>query len=343
MSKKEVSLYSQKFSINVVNSIGDIEHHKADKLYSDRIKSRFNNKVGYHLNSLSKNSQTAFNSDTSIFIQWCKEHNFCALPVHEEVLRVFLIEQAKKLSPKTVDRRLTSISTLHKILGLKNPREEPEVYSTIRAIYEDSDYIQKQAQPFRLKDICIIPYKIQDDKVKDIRDVAITLIAYEALLRISEVARIKVKDIKFNEYDGSGILNIEYVKGRKGEKKAHCAYLTENCCSWIKKWLSASEIKEGYLFRKTNKWNKVCESKLSSESIADSINRMGRLIDSNFKFTGHSTRVGAAQDMIANNIELSAAMQAGRWNDYDTFFNYTKHLNAKETGMAQMLRKNGIN
>ena len=54
--------------------------------------------------------------------------------------------------------------------------------------------------------------------------------------------------------------------------------------------------------------------------------------------SGHSTRVGAVQDMIASGIELPAILQAGRWKSTSMVNRYGERLLARRGGAAQLAR-----
>jgi integrase/recombinase XerD len=52
-------------------------------------------------------------------------------------------------------------------------------------------------------------------------------------------------------------------------------------------------------------------------------------------YSGHSLRVGAAQDMAAVGIGTAAVLQAGGWKDERMVRRYIRKLGALEGGMAQ--------
>jgi hypothetical protein len=52
----------------------------------------------------------------------------------------------------------------------------------------------------------------------------------------------------------------------------------------------------------------------------------------------HSTRIGAAHDMVAAGIDLTSIMHAGGWNDPKMPRYYTRELAAKDSGMARLAR-----
>ncbi len=56
------------------------------------------------------------------------------------------------------------------------------------------------------------------------------------------------------------------------------------------------------------------------------------------RLSGHSSRVGAAQDMIASGIGIPAIMQAGRWKSASMVQRYGERLLAKRNGAAQLAR-----
>jgi hypothetical protein len=57
--------------------------------------------------------------------------------------------------------------------------------------------------------------------------------------------------------------------------------------------------------------------------------------------SGHSTRVGAAQDLIALNIDLASVMQSGRWKDTRMPMRYAERVLARRGGMARAAKVQG--
>ena len=45
------------------------------------------------------------------------------------------------------------------------------------------------------------------------------------------------------------------------------------------------------------------------------------------KISGHSCRVGAAQDLLASGASLPIIMSKGRWSKSDTVMRYVEHIN----------------
>ena len=57
--------------------------------------------------------------------------------------------------------------------------------------------------------------------------------------------------------------------------------------------------------------------------------------------SGHSARVGAAQDMVAADIELPAILHAGRWKCTGMVSRYGERLLARRSGAAQLAKMQG--
>ena len=56
------------------------------------------------------------------------------------------------------------------------------------------------------------------------------------------------------------------------------------------------------------------------------------------RISGHSTRVGAAQDMVAEGIGMAAILHAGRWKSAAMVNRYGERLLARRSGAAQLAR-----
>ena len=54
------------------------------------------------------------------------------------------------------------------------------------------------------------------------------------------------------------------------------------------------------------------------------------------QISGHSSRVGAAQDMVQFGVELPAIMQAGGWKTPEMVSRYTARLDVRRSGSAKL-------
>jgi hypothetical protein len=59
------------------------------------------------------------------------------------------------------------------------------------------------------------------------------------------------------------------------------------------------------------------------------------------KISGHSTRVGAAQDLAELDIELATITHAGRWKSTRMPLQYAEKINAAKSGMERAAAATG--
>ena len=112
----------------------------------------------------------------------------------------------------------------------------------------------------------------------------------------------------------------------------------------MKVWLKHARIDEGELFRRLIGQDKV-GGPLNPGSIAPIFRRVAQWIGLPEKVvrrvSGHSTRVGATQDLAALDIDLAAITQAGGWKSTRMPLQYAERFDAGRSGMARAAEKAG--
>jgi len=109
----------------------------------------------------------------------------------------------------------------------------------------------------------------------------------------------------------------------------------------VRAWLDVSGIASGPLFRSLRKDGTV-GGKLDPSQVPRIYKgmaaRAGLRAGLVRRISGHSPRVGAAQDMIASGIGIPAIMQAGRWKSARMVQRYGERLLARRGASAQLAR-----
>ena len=177
------------------------------------------------------------------------------------------------------------------------------------------------------------------DRVIDARNRAILAVAYDAMLRRSELVALQVVDVTMDR-GGSASLLVRRAK-TDPEGGGAVLYLHRDSVRLLSAWLNASGIARGPLFRSVRKDGTV-GGKLDASQVpriyramAERAGLPARVVR---RLSGHSPRVGAAQDMIAKGIGIPAIMQAGRWKSAHMVQRYGERLLAKRNGAAQLAR-----
>jgi integrase len=168
------------------------------------------------------------------------------------------------------------------------------------------------------------------------RERALLCVAYETLTRRSELVALRVPDIDFHP-DGTGRALIRRGK-TDAEGQGRVAYLSRETVRWLTVWLEHAKIEDGALFRRLVGSDKIGGA-LNPGSIAPIFKRVAQWIGMPERFaaevSGHSTKVGAAQDLAALDIDLAAITQAGGWKSTRMPLQYAEKINAARSGMAR--------
>ena len=167
-------------------------------------------------------------------------------------------------------------------------------------------------------------------------------VAYETLARRSELVALELSDIEFWP-NGTGQALIRRSK-TDAEGQGRVAYLSQETVKWLTIWLEHAKIVEGAMFRRLVGRGHI-GGPLNPGSIAPIFKRVAQWIGMPERFvaevSGHSTRVGAAQDLAALDIDLAAITQAGGWKSTRMPLQYAEKVNAARSGMARAAEKSG--
>lgn len=295
------------------------------------------------------NTLRALAADSRIFAAWCRENGREMLPAAPQTVTDFLDAQAKLKSRATVERYRSSIAALHRAAGLTNPCNDELVRLAVKRISRTKGRRQKQAEPLNRPSI----ERMLDQKTTTrlhrrvteaepevpligLRNAALVAVAYDTLLRRSELVGLYVEDVE-RATDGSGTILVRRSKTDQ-EAEGAIKYLAPDTMERISAWVSQAGLTHGPLFRSLTKGGRVQASALGGAEVY----RIYREIASaaGLKLarppSGHSTRVGATQDMFAAGFELLEVMQAGSWKTPAMPARYGERLRAQR-GAARKL------
>jgi integrase len=154
-------------------------------------------------------------------------------------------------------------------------------------------------------------------------------VAYETLARRGELVALEVRDIELHP-DGNGKALIRRGK-TNADGQGRAAYLSRETVKWLKVWLDHSRITEGAVFRPLVGRHQI-GGPLNPGSMAPIFKRVAQWIGMPERLiglvSGHSTRVGATQDLAALDIDLAAIPQAGGWKSTRIPLQYAEKIAA---------------
>ncbi len=284
------------------------------------------------------NTERAVRADTGVFAGWCAVAGLsAALPVAPATAAAFVDAMAETRRPATVTRYVASLNHLHRAGGLPTPGTAEVVRLALRRMRRTRGTRQRQAAPLGWNRLRRILDSLGDGRA-DLRDAALLALAYDTLARRSELAALYVADLA-RDADGSGTVLIRRSKTDQ-EGGGRVAFVSADSLSRIDTWLAAAGISTGALFVPLGNARKA--DRLGEADVARIFRR--RAIAAGISpeaIGGHSTRVGAAQDMVAHNLGIATIQQAGGWKSPRMPARYGERLEAKRSGAAALAKIQG--
>ena len=289
--------------------------------------------------AFSPNTERALRADLQVFEGWCQRHRRAAFPASADTVAAFVDDMAGVKTPATVRRYVSSIAALHKALSQPNPLDNASVRFALQRMHRRRGRRQTQVRgltwPLRNRLL-----EATGDRLIDVRNRTLLAVGYDTLLRRSELVSLEVTDL-LEDIDGTGTLLVRSGK-TDPEGRGAMLYLARDTVQMVKTWLERSRIDAGRLFRSVRKDGTV-GAKLDASHVPRIYKRMARRAglpdDVVGTLAGHSTRVGAVQDMIASGIELPAILQSGRWKSARMVQRYGERLLARRSGAAQLAER----
>lgn len=257
-------------------------------------------------------------------MRWCDEQGYAAFPATPEHVSDFITHEAQRCSGSTLKRRLAAIGKLHRLMKLESPVNDEEVKLALRRALRSKYSRPNQALGLtaQIRDQLILSC---ENSLAGKRDRALISVGYDTLARRSELISIYVEDISFSE-NGTRILikrakNDPFGKGRVG-------HLRPRTTQYLKDWIDTANITQGPLFRgiKHGKINSINLHPYSvNRLLKKAANSAGLKEQEIQKLSGHSMRVGAAQDMMLTGMDILPIMAAGGWKTANVVARYIEN------------------
>ena len=322
------------------------------------------------------NSQLALRADWRVWRAWCARQvpvrsAFPATPVD---LRGFIADcsppvarersggvrvvtdadeaiggSGRMRAASTLVRYLSSIGVVHRLAGLADPAKDPLVASA-RRLYTRGRMASVQKAPLGLALVRAIAATLEPERTLwNRRAAALLWTAHSTMARRAELVALCVEDLASTP-TGEGVAHLRRTKtdpeGRGSER-----YLAAPAVAAIRAWLEAARIEAGPIFRRLRVGGGIGSRAVSAHEVARifkvaaaryaatlSETERRRVLPSIRRIAAHSTRIGAAQDLVASGADLVAVMQAGGWKDTGMPALYTRRLSALRGGMAKLYK-----
>jgi len=307
------------------------------------------------LASFAPNTQRALASDWKVWRIWCVENARIEFPASPKDISEFALAHSPPLytdqtgavtmDPEatgplirratTVQRWLASLATLHRVANAPDPTKSEDVKAARRLISRGRGNASQRA-PLHWKDVQTALATLGNSP-RDLRAKAMISVAYSTMARRAELVGIRVEDISPGP-DGDGTVTLRTKGGAIQER-----YLAHEARLAVEEWRRAMKIKKGPVFLAINGDGSVGTTSITSAEVARTFKRIAKCIGLNAEaagnISGHSTRIGAAQDLTTAGAALPEIMAAGGWRSPGMPARYARKLDARRGAMHEWLTR----
>ena len=267
----------------------------------------------------------AYYSDVQIFVDWCVDSGLDAFPASVDTVCSFLEAQAPDRAASTIRRRLYAIRKAHRLLRLPDPTWDEDINLTLRRVRRAKLTRPKQAKGMT-RGYLETFLAAQTDSAWGLRNKAMLALGYDLLIRRSELVALMTGDIEFR---ADGTLQA-LIRRSKADPfgRGRIAFTSKRTADLIRDWLNWRGPNIDFLFcpiYQANAVNRDLSTTTVRRVIKAAAQRSGLCADEVEKFSGHSMRVGAAQDLLCAGHGTAAIMRAGGWKSLNVLTRYLEH------------------
>ena len=272
--------------------------------------------------AFSENTLRAYRSDFQQYESWCATRHQPSLPATADFIAEYVDFMAIQNKSATIRRRINSLGTIFRLSKSPDPTKAPEVVLALKRMHRKIGRHQEQATPLT-RDILDQLLEQCGSDAKGIRDRILLLLGYETMRRRSELCNFKFDDLTRIPGRGHAIRLMRSKTDQEGASKL--VPISTPLQSLITEWQDKYQL-EGVILRSVDRHGNVGD-RLNSGSIGTILNRLKANPGNdanNYRFSGHSFRVGAAIDLLEAGASLEKIMLKGGWRSHDNAMNYLR-------------------
>lgn len=273
------------------------------------------------------NTRRAYRNGWNHFSAYCAANGFNALPATPQTVTLYVTALAEGAKLATIRLYLAAIAQKHRETGLESPVAHEIVRRVVRGIARTIGASQARKSAITLDHLRAILLEVRggDDKAK--RDRAIVLLGFAGALRRSELADLRVEDLRFEkrglvvtirrsktDQEAKGIeIAVPYVANR-----SLCAVRA------VKSWLDASAMTAGPLFRSFSLQREMLLTPIDGRDVANLVKKLTRKARIEGDFSGHSLRAGFATSAAAARASLDSIARTTRHKSLSVLMGYVR-------------------
>jgi site-specific recombinase XerD len=267
----------------------------------------------------------SYMGDAAAFEAWCAGEGIAPFPAEVTTVCAFLEDQGREKAPSTVRRRLYAIRKAHRLLSLPDPTHDEEINLSLRRVRRSKAIRPRQAKGLT-KDYLDRFRDTQPDTVIGLRNRTMLSVGYELLTRRSELVALRSDDL---EDRGDGTFRILIRRSKTDQFGAgRVAFTSRRTANLLREWLEVRGPEITWLFCPVYQ-GKPINRDLSTTTVKRLVKQAAERASLDAHdieaFSGHSMRVGAAQDLMKRGFDTAAIMRAGGWKSVHVLARYLEH------------------
>ena len=271
------------------------------------------------------NTLRSYYADASAFVDWCEEQNTNVFPISSKTLHDYIEFMKLGLSYATIRRRISSLRRVNKLLGYEDETQTEEIYLAIRRLKREKSVEQRQATGIN-QDLLIKMLKAQPNTLTGARNRVLLSLGYDFLARRSELVALQTTDLQFIQ---DGTLRGTIKKSKTDQfGRGRLVFGSKRSAKLLRSWLRQKPKEIQSVFCAINH-GRCVDRPICDRNVNDIIKRSVIKVKrcerpSDLDVSGHSLRVGAAQDLLMRGYDLAAIMRAGGWSNPNTVSRYLR-------------------
>ena len=281
----------------------------------------------------SDNTIRTYRADVQAYEAWCGARGLEPFPASPDMLSDFIAARAPLDAASTLRRRLYGIRKIHRLLKLPSLVDDEDVAIALRRALRQKRSRVKQALGLK-RELLEQLLAVCDGDLLGLRDRALLSLGYATLCRRGELVAIRVDDFGKTDPDGSVSVLIRRSKADPFGF-GRIAWVPPDVMQHVSAWMDAAGIESGFVLR-TVFGDKIIEEAIAPYSVSRRIKRLaekaGLDAETVSRLSGHSLRVGAAQDMAEEGFDLLALMTAGGWKTAHVVARYVEEARVRRVG-----------
>ncbi len=280
--------------------------------------------------SRSHNTKIAYRTYLSAWTAHARKRGVEAKPAHPAAVAEWLTslaDEGKSISTLQVAR--AAVAAAHREEGLDDPTTTELVRRVLSGLTREA--AKQGRRPSQVKGLTrgdlqrILAHFTRPNGVPQsrilLRDLALVQVMRDGLLRRSEAANLMWGDVISME-DGSGRLTIRHSK-TDPEGKGAVMYLAPSTMAALNRIRPEDAQPHQAVFG------------VSGPHLSTRIKVLAERAGLGSGYSGHSCRIGMAQDLAAHGATLAQLMTAGRWTNPTMPALYTRNQTAANNAVAQ--------